>query len=211
MKLRFTLFRRGGVFCCQDNSTRQQTSLRTRDAGEAQTLLNAKNEAHRQPILNLHIARAYLSATDPEIGIRTWQVVMDEMAKTKRGPTLHRHHSAMRDKAFDLIRNQPLLETQPIQFMRVLEHGCVSTNLYQREHAHVFRCRKLDIEKRDAVIVFARGETFARVWISIQAQRFERFVGHLTRQTERPCALTDPFATYFLFALRPIIVLSQML
>ena len=123
MKLRFTLFRRGGVFYCQDNSTRQQTSLRTRDAGEAQTLLSAKNEAHRQPILNLHIARAYLSATDPEIGKRTWQVVMDEMAKTKRGPTLHRHESAMRDKAFDLIRTQPLLETQPIHFMRVLEHG----------------------------------------------------------------------------------------
>jgi hypothetical protein len=132
MKLRFTLFRRGGVFYCQDTSTKRQTSLRTRDAGEAQTLLNAKNEAHRQPILNLHIARTYISATDPEIAKRTWQAVMDEMAKTKAGPTLHRHENAMRDKAFDLIRNQPILETQPIHFMRVLEHGCVSTNIYLR-------------------------------------------------------------------------------
>lgn len=132
MKLRFTLFRRDGVFYCQDNSTKRQTSLRTRDAGEAQTLLNAKNEAHRQPILNLHIARTYLSATDPEIAKRTWQVVMDEMAKTKSGPTLHRHQNAMRDKAFDLIRNLPILETQPTHFMRVLEHGRVSTNIYLR-------------------------------------------------------------------------------
>ena len=83
MKLRFTLYRRSGVFYCQDNSTGQQTSLRTRDAGEAQTLLNAQNEAHRQPILNLHIARTYLSATDPEIAKRTWQAVMDEMANPK--------------------------------------------------------------------------------------------------------------------------------
>jgi integrase len=132
MKLRFTLFRRGGVFYCQDTSTGRQTSLRTRDEGEAQTLLNAQNESHRQPMLNLHIARTYLSATDQQIAKRTWQIVMDEMAKTKTGATLHRHHSAMKDAAFDLIRNLPILETQPMHFMRVLERGCVSTNIFLR-------------------------------------------------------------------------------
>jgi hypothetical protein len=132
MKLRFTLFRRRGVFYSQDNSTGQQTSLRTRDAGEARTLLNAQNEAHRQPMLNLHIARTYLSATDPEIGKRTWQIVMDEMAKTKTGATLHRHHSAMKDPAFHHIRNLPILETQRTHFMRVLEQGRVSTNIFLR-------------------------------------------------------------------------------
>lgn len=94
MKPRFTLFRRGQRFSCQDAVNGRQTSLRTTDEEEARTLVHARNEAHRQPALNLHIARAYLSATDPEIARRTWQTVMDEMGKTKRGPTLHRHHSA---------------------------------------------------------------------------------------------------------------------
>ena len=82
--------------------------------------------------MNLHLARTYLSATDPEIGRRTWQAVMDEMAKTKRGVTLHRHHSAMKVAAFDSLRTLPLLETQPIHFMRVLEDAAVSTNIFLR-------------------------------------------------------------------------------
>jgi hypothetical protein len=67
MKHRFILFRRGGVFYCEDTSNRKQVSLRTKDEGEAQTLLHAKNESVRQPVLNLQIARTYLTATDPEI------------------------------------------------------------------------------------------------------------------------------------------------
>ena len=35
MKSRFTLFRRGQVFYCQDSTTGQQTSLRTKDEDEA--------------------------------------------------------------------------------------------------------------------------------------------------------------------------------
>lgn len=34
----------------------------------------------------------------------------------------------MADKAFDLIRNLPILETQSTHFLRVLETGSVSTN-----------------------------------------------------------------------------------
>ena len=67
MKSRFILFRRGTVFYCEDTNTRKQISLRTKDEGEALTLLHSKNEAHRQPVLNLHIARTYLTATDPEV------------------------------------------------------------------------------------------------------------------------------------------------
>ena len=52
---------------------RAPVSLRTKDEGEALTLLHSKNEAHRQPVLNLHIARTYLAATDPEMAKRTWQ------------------------------------------------------------------------------------------------------------------------------------------
>lgn len=132
MKARFTLFRRGATFYSQDTNTGKQTSLRTTDEAQAHTLPHAKNEAYRQPTLNLHIAHAYLSATDPETSQRTWQSVMDEMAKTKRGPTLHRHHSAMKDAAFDRIRKLPILETQPVHLMRVFEEGCVSTNIFLR-------------------------------------------------------------------------------
>jgi hypothetical protein len=52
MKPRFTLYRRGDVFYCQDTETGKQSSLRTCDKHEAHTILHAKNEAYRQPTLN---------------------------------------------------------------------------------------------------------------------------------------------------------------
>jgi len=58
MKTRFNLFRRAGVFYTEDTAIGKQTSLRTRDETEAKSLLNARNEAQRQPALNLHLARA---------------------------------------------------------------------------------------------------------------------------------------------------------
>ena len=73
MKSRFILFRRAGVFYCEDTATHKQQSLRTKDEAEAHTLLNAKNESFRQPTLNRQIARTYMAATDPEMAKRTWQ------------------------------------------------------------------------------------------------------------------------------------------
>ena len=81
-------------------------------------------------MLNLQIARTYLSATDPQIAKRTWQVVMDEMGLTKHGPTKVRHDRGMKDEAFDTIRNMPLLETQAHHFLQVLSVGTVSTNMF---------------------------------------------------------------------------------
>ena len=132
MKQRFIMFRRAGVFYSEDTTTGKQISLRTKDEAEALTLLHSKNESFRQPVLNLHIARTYLTATDPEVANRTWQTPMDEMTKTKIGPTRHRHEVAMKDKAFDLIRNLPILETHSAHFLKVLELGTVSTNVYLR-------------------------------------------------------------------------------
>ncbi len=73
MKTKFTMFRRGEMFYMQDSATGKQTSLRTKDETEAKSLLNARNEAQRQPVLNLHLARAYLTASDPAFVERTWQ------------------------------------------------------------------------------------------------------------------------------------------
>lgn len=126
------MFRRSGVYYSEDTVTRKQHSLRTKDESEALTLLNAKNESFRQPVLNRQIARTYLTATDPETAKRTWQTPMDEMTKTKTGSTRIRHERAMKDTAFDLIRNLPILETQSLHFLKVLETGTVATNVFLR-------------------------------------------------------------------------------
>lgn len=41
---------------------------------------------------------------------------MDEMTRTKSGSTRIRHERAMKDKAFDHIRNLPVLETNAAHF-----------------------------------------------------------------------------------------------
>ena len=87
MKQRFILFNRAGTYYSEDTATGKQHSLRTKDKGEAARLLNAKNEAEQLPAINLQIARAYLAATDAQIATRTWQLVMDETAKLKKGST----------------------------------------------------------------------------------------------------------------------------
>jgi integrase len=63
---------------------------------------------------------------------RTWQAPMDEMTRTKTGPTLIRYRRAMLDKAFDIIRDTPILETHSTQLLKVLETGTVATNVFLR-------------------------------------------------------------------------------
>jgi hypothetical protein len=87
MKAHYLLFLRGPIFYWEELATGQKTSLRTKDSSEAQTLLHSKNDAFRQPRLNLQIARSYLAATDPQIGLRTWHNVKDERAQTETGVT----------------------------------------------------------------------------------------------------------------------------
>ena len=132
MKTRFILYRRGDMYYAEDTETGKQATLRTKNKAEALTLLAARNEAHRQPVLNLHIARTYLAAADPEIAQRTWQAPMDEMTRTKTGPTHVRYERAMMDPAFDLIRNRPILETRAADFLQTLSAGTVSTNVFLR-------------------------------------------------------------------------------
>ena len=74
---KFRLYSRAnGVFYCEDIATGKQESLHTRDRDEAERLFHTKNEAHRQPTLNLQMAQMYLSACDPASAARTWQDVM---------------------------------------------------------------------------------------------------------------------------------------
>jgi integrase len=137
MKQRFILFRRAGVFYSEDTATHKQTSLRTKDQAEAITLVNTKNEATRQPAMNLQIAQVYLQYGDPALAARTWQHVMEQIVSLKTGPTQERWKHAAADKAFDLIRNRKLMETGAEHFLAVLKSGSVSTNVYLRR-AHNF-------------------------------------------------------------------------
>jgi len=131
MKQRFRLYRRnGGIYYLHDSETGKQTSLGTRDRAEATALFVARTQAHRQAHLNLQLARTYLAATDAMVAKRTWQVPMQELARTKRGATYERWQYVIKDKEFDLIRNLPILETQAEHFLRVLEAGTVSTNVF---------------------------------------------------------------------------------
>lgn len=133
MKLRFILFRRGNIYYCEDTNTGQQTSLRTKDAGEAQTLLNARNESVRQPVLNLQIARTYLAASDSGVATRTWKQALDALIETKRGSTQQRWQRAARDKALSPLLSRTVIETQAEHFLAALKAGSVSTNVHLRK------------------------------------------------------------------------------
>jgi hypothetical protein len=132
MKPRFSLFRRGRVFYSEDSLTGKQQSLRTADADEAKALLQATNEATRQPAMNLQIAQIYWQHGDPVFAARTWENVMEAMSGLKRESTLKRWQHAIRDKAFDLIRKKKLIDTRPEHFLDVLNSGTVSTNMFLR-------------------------------------------------------------------------------
>src|SRR6185503_4920106 len=133
MKDRFRLYQRnGGIFYIFDNISKKRESLNTKDRVQAKRLLLARNEAHQQPALNLQIARAYLAGSDPQMSRRTWEHVIDEIMKIKEGVTLDRWARARQDKAFDLIRNMRLIDTQGEHFLSVLRRGTVSTNVFLR-------------------------------------------------------------------------------
>jgi len=112
VQLKYRLYRRhNGVFYWQDNGSKKQGTLRTTDKREAERLLHAMNESHRQPTLNLNLARAYLAAHDPKMAQRTWQAVMDEMATHGIPTTQARCARGFRSKAYKPIRDKPIVQT----------------------------------------------------------------------------------------------------
>lgn len=75
MQPKFRLYRRSsrsnGTYYAQSCATGARESLGTKDRAEAEKLLQAKNEAHAQPILSRELAKVYLQAQDPQFGQRT--------------------------------------------------------------------------------------------------------------------------------------------
>jgi integrase len=137
MKTKYTLFRRGGVFYVQDSGTGKQTSLRTKDETEARSLLNARNEAQRQPVLNLHLARAYLTASDPAFVERTWQTVMEQLQARGRDGSRERYATVFKSASFDALRQKKLLEATIDDFLAVFKNGKMSI-IYFLKRLHNF-------------------------------------------------------------------------
>ncbi len=130
MKTKYTLFRRNGIFYSQDSATGQQKSLRTRDEADALQLLNARNEAHRQPVLNLHLARAYLTASDPVFVERNWQTVMAQLQARGKASTRERYVSVFKSTSFDGLRHKKLLETSADDFFAVFKENKVAITCF---------------------------------------------------------------------------------
>src|ERR1700691_648551 len=124
----YRLFQHHGTFYVENVGTKKQESLRTKSKPEALVLLAAKNEATRQPALNLQIARSYLAASDPLMVKRTWQDVLDEIIKTKTGETQYRWSTVSKDKALASVLAQKVTETRAEEFLRAMQAGTVSTN-----------------------------------------------------------------------------------
>lgn len=135
MKPRYRLILRrvrNGKFYCVDTRTNKRTSLKTSDPHEAQILLHARNEAARQPMLNLQIARAYLFASDDEIARRTWRDAIIALTETKLGSNKERWQRAQKEKAFSSLWSRPLVETKGEELLAVMRKGGVSTNQHMR-------------------------------------------------------------------------------
>ena len=106
MESRYRIIRRGSRgnnYYCVDSATGSRTSLKTTNLREAQRLIDAKNEAAVQPMLNLQIAKAYLLGADSAIAGRTWGDAMSTLTNSKQGSNKERWERAAKDKALAAI------------------------------------------------------------------------------------------------------------
>jgi len=135
MTSRYRLTRRGsrgGTFYCIDKSTGKRSSLKTSDPEEARQLVAAKNQAERQPTLNIHLARAYLAGADQSLSTRTWRQAVEALIETKLPSTKHRWCTAAKDKAFAPLLPRLIVDTPAELLLQVMRAGTVSTNIYLR-------------------------------------------------------------------------------
>jgi len=132
MKKLYRMFRRQRRYYIEHVETRQQTSLGTSNHAEALRLCTAKNEAAQSPRLNLALARAYLGAHDQRMVERTWRDVMTEILARTKPKSKERYDRAVREAAFDTIRDRKLIETTAEDFLTVLRNGTKSTNHFLR-------------------------------------------------------------------------------
>jgi integrase len=135
MKTRYRLTRRGNrgdTFYCVDSKTSKRVSLQTADEDAARQIVDAKNQAERQPVLNLQIAKAYLAGADTGIATRTWLQAIESLTNTKQAANQQRWRIAAKDKAFVPLLPKVIIETPAELLLKVLQCGTVSTNVFLR-------------------------------------------------------------------------------
>ena len=136
MKNRFRIIQRGlrgGMFYCVNSETGRRETLGTKDPDEAAQIVLVKNQALRQPALNLQMAKAFLAASDDDLGKRTWQQAIDALVDAKHDSTKARWLRSVKHPAFDPIRDRLIIETHAEDFLAVLKAGTISTNLHLRQ------------------------------------------------------------------------------
>jgi len=135
MKKRYRLIRRGtrgGTYYCVDTQTGSRTSLGKISADEAEQIVQHKNTAVRQPMLNLQIAKAYLAGTDSGVTTRTWGSALQTLVEMKAGANLKRWTTFSKDKAIKPLLPKILIETQAEELLNCVKNGTVSTNIFLR-------------------------------------------------------------------------------
>jgi hypothetical protein len=113
-----------------DSTTGERSSLGTIQKADAEQIVNAKNQALRQPALNLQIAKAYLAGTDSGITTRTWQHAIEALMASKHGANQCRWKTAARDRAFASLLSRVIVETNGETLLKVMQAGTVSTNVF---------------------------------------------------------------------------------
>lgn len=135
MKPRYRLIRRGirsGAFYCVDSLTGKRTSLGKVDADGAKQIVLAKNQALRQPTLNLQIAKAYLAGSDNGVNTRTWRHAIETITGTKFGANKERWQRVAKDPALLPLLPLVIIETKAEALLASLRAGTVSTNVFLR-------------------------------------------------------------------------------
>ncbi|MCK9590287.1 MAG: hypothetical protein M0Q93_13120 [Terrimicrobiaceae bacterium] len=115
-----------------DSKTGKRTSLGKASKEESRQIIDAKNQAERQPMLNLQLAKAYLTGSDSELSKRTWQHALETLTETKQSANKERWHRVAKDRALAQLLPKIIVETQAEQILKVLQLGTVSTNVFLR-------------------------------------------------------------------------------
>ena len=124
---------RGDGFYVVDTMTGKRASLGGADRETAEQIVLAKDQALRQPALNLQIAKAYLAGSDSGAATRTWAQALESLVAAKTEITRQRWRTAAKDRALVPILPKVIVETHGDELLAVLQRATVSTNVHLRK------------------------------------------------------------------------------
>src|SRR5689334_6799278 len=128
MKTAYRMYLRRRIFYAHHNSSGRQESLHTKNRREAEKLIAAKNAAENNRLLNLALAKAYISASDPKLGTRTWKDVMDHLCSKGKESTRDRRRREMATKPLQKLHDKIVTQTTADDFFEALRTGTNYTN-----------------------------------------------------------------------------------